>query len=69
MIADPMDEAILEVLLYLQACHPFRALKLDLIEGPFQPHGKEGDLLIITLGDVIEVLHDNVKGGHHAKNN
>ena len=64
-----MEEVILEVLLHLQVHHPPWALKLDLIEGPFQPCGKEGDLLIITLGDLKEVLYENIKGGHHARNN
>ena len=64
-----MEEAILEVQLHLQVCHPSGALKLDLIEGPFQPHGKGGDLLVITLVDLIEVQHENIKGGHCAKNN
>ena len=54
-------------MLGLQVCHPARALELDLIEGPFQPHGKGGDLLIITLGNLIEVLYENVKWGQCAK--
>ena len=65
----PWHEAILEVLLGLQVCYPPEELELDLIEGPFQPHGKRGDLLMITLGSLVEALHGNVKGGHHAKNN
>ena len=64
-----MKETILEVLLGLQVCHPPGALELDLIEGPFHPCGKGGDLLIIILGDLIEDLYDNVKAGHCAKNN
>ena len=64
-----MEEAILEMLLCLQVHHPPWALELDLIEGALQPGGKGGNLLIITLGDLIEVLQENVKGGHHAKNN
>ena len=63
-----MEEAIIEVLLGLQVHHPSRALELDLIEGPFQPCGKGGDLLIITLGDLIDVLYENIEGGHCAKN-
>ena len=69
VFADPMEEVILEVLLYFQVHHPSGALKLDLIESAFQPHGKGGDLLSITLGDRIEVLHKHVEGGYHAKNN
>ena len=64
-----MEEVIFEVLLYLQVHHPPGAMKLDLIEGPFQPCGKGGNLLIITLGDLTEVLYDNIEGDHHAKNN
>ena len=65
MFADPIEEVILEVLLHLQVSHPPRALKMDLILGSFQPHG----LFIVTLDDLIEVLHENVKGSHCAKNN
>ena len=64
-----MEEVILEVLLGFQVGHPPKALELDLIEGPFQPYGKEGYLLIIPLADLKEVLHENAKGGHCAKNN
>ena len=42
---------------------------VGMVEGPFQPYGKGGDLFIITLGDLIEVLHENVEGGQCAKNN
>ena len=66
---DPMEEVILEVLLGLQVHHPPGALELDLFEGPFQLHGKGGDLLIIPLADLIEVLHENIKEGQCAKNN
>ena len=64
-----MEQVILGVKLGLQVHHPPGALKLDLIVGPFQPHSKGGDLLIITLVDLIEALHENIKGGHCAKNN
>ena len=47
MLSDPMEEAILEMLLGLQVCHPSGALELELIEGPFQPHGKGGDLSLL----------------------
>ena len=69
VFVDPMEEANLEVPLGLQVHHPPRAFELDLIKGPFQPCGKGGDFLIITLGDLIEVLYENIKGGHCAKNN
>ena len=69
MFVGPMEEMILEVLLGLQVHHPPGALQLDLIEGPFQPHGKGGDYLVIPLADLVKVLHENVEGGHHAKNN
>ena len=52
MLADPMEEAILEVLLGLHVHHPHGVFELDLIKGPFQPCGKGGDLLIITLCDI-----------------
>ena len=64
-----MEEMILKVLLVLQVHHPSMALELDLVKDPFQPHDKGGSLLIIPLADFIEVLHDNVKGSHCAKNN
>ena len=57
----PNEEAILEVLFGIQVNHPPRALELDLIEGLFQSHGKEGDLLINPLADLIEVLHEDIK--------
>ena len=60
MFLDPMEEAILEVLLGLQAWHSSRALELDLIEGPVQPHVKGGDLSITLLANLIEVLHEKV---------
>ena len=46
MVLDPMEEVILEVLLGIQVHHPSGTLELDLIEGPFQPHGKRGDLFV-----------------------
>ena len=48
MLVDPMKEAIFEVL-------------LDLVEGPFQPCGKGGDLLMLTLGNLIKLLHQDVE--------
>ena len=69
MSPDPMEEVILEVLLGLQVHHLFRAFELALIEGPFQCHDKGGNLLIIAMADLIEVLPEKVKGGHHAKIN
>ena len=59
-VCRPMEEAIIEVLLCIQVCHPPWALELDLIKGPFQAHGKGGDLLIITLTDLLGVLYENV---------
>ena len=59
-----MEEAVLEVLLGLQVNHPPGALELDLIEGPFQCCDKGGYLHVITHGDLIEILHENIKGGH-----
>ena len=63
-----MEEVILEVLLGLKVHHPPGVLELDLIQGPLQHHGIGGDLTI-PLANLIEVLHENVKGGHHAKDN
>ena len=62
-----MKQVVPEVLLCLQVHHPSRALVLDTVDCPLQPCGREGDLLIITLGDTIDILHKNIKGGHSAK--
>ena len=64
-----MEEMVFEVLLYLLVCDSSRALQPDLIEGPFEPHGKGRTLLMVALGDFIEVLHENIKQHHSAKNN
>ena len=40
MLSHPIEEMIPEVLLDLQVCHPPEVLELNLVEGPFQPHGK-----------------------------
>ena len=68
MIADPIKEAVFEILLDLQVHHPHRALQLNLVEGPFQPCGKGGDLLMVTLGNIVEDLHQDVEWCHGAKN-
>ena len=57
-----------EVLLYLLICDSSRALQLDLTEGPFEPHGKRGNLLAVALGDLIEILHENIKQCYSTKN-
>ena len=62
-----MEKAVLEVLLDIKVHHPPGALESDLIEGPFQPSGKGGDLLIVALCNFIKILHQDVEGGYHAK--
>ena len=57
MFADPMEEIIFEMLLYLSICYPPGALQTDLNKGPFQPHGKGGNLLIVVLHNFIKILH------------
>ena len=69
MLVEPMEKVILEVLLGLLVHYAPRALKLDSVKGPIQLHCKGGDLLIITLGDIVEVLHENTERSHYAKNN
>ena len=64
---DPMEKAVLEVLLILKICHSPRALESDLIDSPFQPHSKGGDLLIVALHNFIKTLHQDVEGGYYAK--
>ena len=61
------ERTVLEVLLDLKVCHPHRALQSDLVEGPLQPCGERGDLLIVALSDLIKVMHQNIKRGHCAK--
>ena len=49
-----MEEMTLEMLLHLLVCYPPRALQTTLIEGPFQPCGKGGNLLMVTLCNFIK---------------
>ena len=53
MLVDPVEETILEMPLHLSICYPPRALQPDLIKGPFQPCGKGGNLLMVTLCNFI----------------
>ena len=48
---------IFEMSLYLSICYPPRTLQSDLIESPFQPHGKGGNLVMVTLDNLIKSLH------------
>ena len=57
MFVDPMEEMIFEMLLHLLICFPPGALHPDLIKGPFQPCGEGGNLLVVTLGNFIKLLH------------
>ena len=61
VFAYPMEEVVFKVLLYLSLHDSSRTLQLDLIEGSFKHHGKEGNFLMVTLEDFIEVLHENIK--------
>ena len=62
------SEAISEMLLGLQIHHPSRVLELNLVEDPFQPHGKGGNLFITPMTfQLIKILHEDIKSGHHAK--
>ena len=65
----PMEEAVFEVLLYLSVCDSSRALQPDLIEGPFEPPWQRREPFCGALGDLIEVLHENVKQHFTTKNN
>ena len=67
MFVDPMEETIFEMLLHLLTWHPPRALQLDLIKGPFQPHGKRGNLLMVTLHNFIKILHYDIEWCHSSK--
>ena len=66
-VSSPMEEAIPEVLLSLQICHPPGALELNLVKGPFQPCGKGRNLFTTPLPQFIKTLHDDTEWGHHAK--
>ena len=57
MLVDPMEETIFEMLLHLLICYACGALQPDLSKGPFQPHGKGGDLLMVDLHNFIKILH------------
>ena len=57
MLADPVEETIFEMLLHLSICYPARALQPNLIEVPFHPCGKGGNLLMVTLCNFINILH------------
>ena len=57
VLADPMGEMIFEMLLDLPICYSSGALQPNLIEGPFQPCGKGGDLLLVTLCNFVKILH------------
>ena len=67
MSSHPIKEVISEVLLGLQVHYPPWALELNLVKGPFQPHGKGGKLFITTLAHLIIILAEDIKQGHHAK--
>ena len=56
-----MKKMIFEMLLHFSIHDPPRALQPDLVKGPFQPCGKGGNLLMVALGDFIEILHKYVK--------
>ena len=57
VLVDPMEEMIFEMLLDLSICYSPGALQPNLIQGPFQPCGKGGDLLMVTLCNFIKNLH------------
>ena len=61
MLSHPMEEVIPEVLLSLQVHHPPKALEVNLVEGPFEPHGKGGNLFITPLAHLIKLLHEDIK--------
>ena len=67
MLSHPMEEVIPEVLLGLQVPHPPGALELNLIEGPFQCHGKGGNLSVTPLAHLIKILGEDIKWGPCAK--
>ena len=47
MFPDSVEKAVIEVLLDLKIHHSPRALWSDLVEGPFQPHGKGGTFSLL----------------------
>ena len=57
MLVDPVQEMIFEMPLHLSICYPPTALHPDLIKGSFQPHGKGGNLLMVSLDNFIKILH------------
>ena len=57
MLLDPFEETIFEMLLHLLICYSPGALQPNLIEGPFQPCGEGGNLLVVTLCNFIKILH------------
>ena len=64
---DPMEEVILEVLLGLQVCHPPRAFGVGSDCGSLPTSWQRRGPSHYYPG--WQILYENVKGGHHAKNN
>ena len=54
MLSHPIEEVIPEVLLGLQVHHPPKALEVNLVTHPLQPHGKGGNLFITPLAHPIK---------------
>ena len=68
MFMDPVNEMIFEMLLYLSIGYPAGALQPDLVQGPFQPHCKGGNLLMVALCHFVKILYKDVEQCHHAEN-
>ena len=67
MHVDPMEEMIFDMLLHLLICYPPGALQSNLIKDPFQPHGKGGNLPVVSLHNFIKICHEDIKWYHSAK--
>ena len=61
VLVDSMEEMIFEMLLHLQICHPVLALQHDLVEGIFQPCDKGGNLLMVPLHYLVEILLKDIE--------